>query len=358
MTPVLNSGDHEVPNNNRPISLLPVLSKVCERAAFNQFTTYLVSKEPLTSKKSGNKQHHSTETTRIHTTDLLRATDDKQLTATVLLDMSKAFDSLHHGALLAKLQDVGASTTALQWFRSYLSSCHQVVRINSTLSDCMRVRNGVPQGSILSPLLFSIHVNDLPSIPQFCFPQCYVDDTKLLLSFALNEERGARDKINQDLLKIRNWCFNNQLLLNQDKMKLMIFGSRQNIAKVNDDFNLSLFGKDLVPATTAKDLGVIMDPNLTFGNHILETVSSYMSRLAQINRVKHSFDKQSLIIIINSLVFSKLFYCSCVWSNTSQTNLKMLQTVQNFTCRIEIRSRVSNFKGNTLAASEGASLLP
>ena len=92
---------------------------------------------------------------------------------------------------------------------------------------------------------------------------------------------------------------------------------------MNDDFNLSLFGKDLVPATTAKDLGVIMDPNLTFGNHVLETVSSSMSRLAQINRVKYSFDKQSLIIIITSLVFSKLFYCSCVWSNTSQTNLNI-----------------------------------
>ena len=209
------------------------------------------------------------------------------------------------------------------------ASRHQVVRINSTLSDRMQVRNGVPQVSILGLLLFSINVNDLSSIPQYCSPQFYVDDTKLLLSFALHEERGVRDKINQNLLKIRNWCFNNQLLLNPDKTKLLIFGGRQNIAKVNDDFNLSLFGKDLVPAKTAKDLGVIMDPNLTFDNHVLETVSSCMSRLIQINRVK-----QSLIIIINSLVFSKLFYCSCVWRYTSQTNLKMLQTVQNFAYRI------------------------
>ena len=115
--------------------------------------------------------------------------------------MSKAFDSLHHGTLLAKVQDVGASTAALQWFRSYLSSHHRVVRINSTLPDRMQVRNGVPQGSILGPLLFSIFVNDLPSISQYCSPQCYVDDTKLLLSFALHKERGVRDKINQDLLK-------------------------------------------------------------------------------------------------------------------------------------------------------------
>ena len=146
VTPVLKSDDHEVPNNNRPISLLPVLSKVCERAAFNQFTTYQVSNEQLTSKQNGNKQHHSTKTTLIHTTDqILHAIDDKQLTAMVLLNMSKAFDSLNHGILLAKLQDVGASTTALQWFRSYLSSRYQVVHINSTMSDCFQVRNGVPR---------------------------------------------------------------------------------------------------------------------------------------------------------------------------------------------------------------------
>ena len=155
----------------------------------------------------------------------------------------------------------------------------------------------------------------------------------------------------------------NQLLLNPDKTKLMIFGRRQNIVKFND-FNLSLLGKDLVPATTAKDLGVIMHPNLTFCGHILETVSSCMSRLPQINRVKYSFDKQSLIIITNSLVFSKLFYCSCVWSNTSQTNLKMLLKDSPEFClshskrKKEIRSCFSNFKGTALAASEGASLLP
>ena len=195
---------------------------MCERVAHNQLTTYLVSKDRLTSKQSGNKQHHSTETTLIHTTDLiLRAMDEKQLTATVLLDMSKAFDSLHHGTLLTKLQDVGASSTAMHWFQSYLSSRYQVVRINNILSDRMQITNGVPQGSILGPLLSSIYVNDLPSVTQHCTPQCYVDDTKLMLSFVLQEERDVRNKINQDLLKIRNWCFDNQLLIDPDKTKLM-----------------------------------------------------------------------------------------------------------------------------------------
>ena len=123
--------------------------------------------------------------------------------------------------------------------------------------------SGVPQGSILGPLLFSIYVNDLPSVPEYCSPQCYVDDTKLLMSFRLQDQPNAVTEMNQDLLKIRNWCFNNQLLLNPDKTKLMIFGSRQMTAKTND-FRLSLLGKELVPVKTAKDLGVKLDSNLTF----------------------------------------------------------------------------------------------
>ena len=139
--------------------------------------------------------------------------------------------------------------------------------------------------------------------------------------------------MNKDLLSIRNWCFDNQLLLNPDKTKLVVFGSRQMTAKVSD-FRLFLLGKELEPVKAARDLGVTLDSNLTYNEHIVSTVSSCMSRLGQINRVKHIFDKRALIIIINALVFSKLFYCSSVWSNTTQANLDKLQAVQNFACRI------------------------
>jgi len=211
--PILKDGDHEIANNNRPISLLPILSKACERVAHDQFMEYLTSKNRLSTKQSGNKKSHSTETSVIQTTDMiLGAIDKKQLTAVVLLDMSKAFDSINHNMLLVKLQDVGASPSAIQWFRSYLTSCYQVVTI-----DRLQVVNGVPQGSILEPLLFSIYMNYLPSIPRYCSVQCYVDDTKLLLPFQPQDQSQVVTEINRDLARICNWCFNNQLLLNPDK---------------------------------------------------------------------------------------------------------------------------------------------
>lgn len=332
--PIPKEGDHELANNNRPISLLPILSKVCERVAHNQLMEYLTSKGRLSTKQSGNKEKHSTETSVIQTTDMiLSAIDKKHLTAVILLDMSKAFDSIDHNLLLVKLEDVGASPLALQWFRSYLTARSQVVTIGTASSERLHVTSGVPQGSILGPLLFSIYMNDLPSVPQHCSVQCYVDDTKLLLSFRLQDQLRIVAEINQDLTRIRNWCFDNQLLLNPDKTKLLVCGSKRGVAKARD-FKLSFLGKQLIPVEAARDLGVILDTSLTFDHHVSATVASCMSRLGQINRVKHCFDNRTLIIIINALVFSKLFYCSSVWSSTSQSNIAKLQAVQNFACRI------------------------
>ena len=158
-------------------------------------------------------------------------------------------------------------------------------------------------------------------------------DTKLQISFKLQNKDIAVAEMNEDLRKVCNWCFRNYLLLNPDKSKLMVFGARKMLPKLQD-ITLSLLGKDLLPSKTAKDLGVLLDPHLLYNNHIIKIVSSCMSRLGHINLVKHALDRRTLLIVMNTLVFSKLFYCSNVWVNCSKLNIDKLQLVQNFACRI------------------------
>jgi hypothetical protein len=155
--PLLKDGDHEQASNNRPLSLLPVASKICEKVVLIQFNSYLLRNNRLSSHQSGNKKHFSTETLNIFVNDaILKAMDNKMLTALVLLDLSKAFDSINHNILLQKLEFIGASQSSLRWFSSYLKGRSQVVRIGSTLSSPLNLTHGVPQGAILSPLLFCI----------------------------------------------------------------------------------------------------------------------------------------------------------------------------------------------------------
>ena len=330
---VPKDGDHEQAENNRPISLLPVLSKICERAALDQLTPYLVLNKKLSTKQSGNKKFHSTETSLIKITDtILKAIDRKEITAVVLLDLSKAFHSINHETLLNKLRDISLSCSSHSWFRSYLSNRYQMVRINSTLSDPLPIVSGVPQGSILGPLLFSLYIDVLPLIPTSCESECYVDYNKLYISFPINDSSDTMMKVNNDLVRIRNWCFQNSLLLNPKKIKLMVYGSRKMLSNLHN-FRVTLLGKEIQPSSCEKDLGVIFDQNLSFNEHITKTVSSCMSILGQINRVKHVFDRSTLIIIIDTLVFTKMFYCSSVWSSTSGKNLYKLQIEQNFAAR-------------------------
>ena len=243
--------------------------------------------------------------------------------------MKFSFDSVDYQILFCKIQSVGASTSALKRFNSYLTNRYQVVRIHSFVSYSFAAECGVPQGSILGPLLFSIYVNGLPEILRHCSTECYVDDKKLLVSFNLHDSQRIVQEMNEDLLQVRNWCFGDRLLLNQDKSKLIALGSRQMISKL-PEFHFSLLGKDISPLQSARDLGVTLDSNLTFDNHITTMVSECIARLAQINRFKHCLDKNTLLTVIHALVFSKMYYCSNVWANITNKNVRKLQAVQNF----------------------------
>ena len=338
--PLLKDGDKDQPANNRPLSLLVGASKICEKIALNQFISFLENNNKLTPYQSGNRQYHSTETLNISVNDMiLEAMDKKMISALVLLDLSKAFDSINHQLLLQKLNHVGASHDAVSWFRSYLNGRTQSVRIGSTISSRLPITHGVPQGAIFSPILFCIYLSDLPTINRRCHLESYVDDSKLLLSFPLDDIDSAKTTIEQDLHRVAKWCSLNDLLINPMKTKLLLVGTRQMTNNLPTDFKLDFLGKQITPSSSGKDLGVVIDSHLTYDDHIDSIVSSCMGKLCQISRVKDSFDKDTLRLMVSSLVMSKLFYCSSVWSNTSSKNVKKLQAVQNFACRIVSNTR-------------------
>ena len=141
------------------------------------------------------------------------------------------------------------------------------------------------------------------------------------------------NKLNADLKRVAAWCCSNSLLINPEKTKFLLFGTKQALAKINLP-PLQFLGEELTPVRCAKDLGIIMDECLSFTDHTQNLTSKLMGSLCQISRVQHLFDKKTLISIINSLVFSKLYYCSTVWGGTFKENIRKLQLVQNFAARI------------------------
>ena len=335
VVPIHKSGDSEDPANTRPVSLLPIVSKVCERSAHSQFTTFLNSNDIVHNLQSGNRKFHSTESALLHYTDeLLKNMDDKKISVIVLLDMSKAFDSIRHDLMLCKLHKLGVSDTAFAWFKSYLSQRKQAVKIENTLSETLPLTVGVPQGSILGPVLFTLYVNDLLRVPKHCRALGYVDDTKIFLALPSCQLSDAVTAVNQDLRDISRWCCANSLLINPDKTKLLLVGVPQLTRNITAVPPVMLLGKEVKPVTVAKDLGVYIDSHLNYNEHITKTVSTCMYMLSRVNRIKHLLDSKTLIFLINAFVFSKLYYCSTVWSNTTKENIRKLQLVQNFACRI------------------------
>ena len=200
VVPHRKDGDHETPSNSRPISLLPVLSKVTEKITQNQFTEYLTQQGNLTCHQSGNRKFHSTDTLSLLVTGhIYKAMDKKEITAMVLIALSKAFDGICHRTLVTKLKGLGASNEALNWFESYLTNRMQSTRLGTSRSIELTVTHGVPQGSILGPLIISLYMNDLQSVVKFSSVESYVDDTKVYLSCSSTNSDSCLAKVSEEI---------------------------------------------------------------------------------------------------------------------------------------------------------------
>ena len=205
VVPLYKSGGRENMDNYRPISILPVLSKILEKAVNSQLQQYLKTFDILSPTQSGFRQHHSTESAVIYFTDEIRRhADAGRLTGALFVDLKKAFDTVPHKELISKLERFGFVDNSIAWFTNYLSNRSQVVSLGSNLSVPMPVENGVPQGSILGPVLFTLYINDLPSCINFSNVIMYADDTIMtqLYIFSSAQLMEVELKLNMELTSL------------------------------------------------------------------------------------------------------------------------------------------------------------
>ena len=214
--PVYKSGDETNPSNYRPISILPCFSKILERIMYNRLFSYLKENEILYKKKFGFEARNSTDHAIIHLVDeILQAFNENKYTLGVFIDLSKAFDTVDHQILLSKLENYGIEKQNLKWFQDYLSSRYQYIEYDLKQTELSEITCGVPQGSILGPLLFLIYINDLHSFSKIIKSILFADDTNLF--FSHSNVKTLFKTVNEELVKIDEWFKANKLSLNIDK---------------------------------------------------------------------------------------------------------------------------------------------
>ena len=227
--PLFKSGDASLFSNYRPISLLPSFSKIFEYIIFKQLYTYMNDNKLFSIEQYGFRTGHSTELAALHlVNDLTKQMDTGKVPTNIYIDLSKAFDTLDHSILLDKLNYYGIRGVAYNLLHSYISNRYQYVDFNGSISSTKVVDTGVPQGSILGPLLFLIYINDLPSVSPLFNMVMYADDTTLYCNLSNNTNEND---LNSELHKISEWLASNKLSLNAQKTKFMVFHSMQRKVK-------------------------------------------------------------------------------------------------------------------------------
>ena len=251
--------------------------------------------------------------------------DRGEVTGVLFLDLKKAFDTVNHDLLLQKLFTFGVEGPYLQWFRDYLSGRKQATCVNGVLSQSLPISFGVPQGSILGPLLFIMYINDLPQCVTNGKVALYADDTAVFYS-AKNIHEVQRILEGQ-LSNVSQWLSENQLTLNLSKTKSMTIGSRQILAK--GKLNLNLRGSSIENVESFKYLGVLLDERLTWDQHVDFLCKKVSKRLGVLRRASEFLDIPSRKLLYYALILPIFDYCDVVWGNCSITLSNRTQVLQN-----------------------------
>ena len=321
--PVYKKGNKCCFNNYRPIALLPTISKVFERVIHTQLYNYLNKYDLLAEQQYGFRSQHSTEFASVKLVDyIITEMDNKYVVKTpaaIYIDLSKAFDNLRYGILLDKLKYYGISGIPLELIKSYLTNRQQFVSYKDCESDLLEVKTGIPQGSILGPLFFSICINDIVnSTSKFNFLM-YADDTTLYFNIEDFPLQSREADINNELKKVNTWLQLNKLSLNTDKSKFMLFHKK----RTPPEINISINNSDIERVSQFTFLGIVLDETLSWKNHIT-MITNKLSRInGVLHRLKFIFPKNILLTIYKSLFMPHINYGSLVWGNNFEAISKL-----------------------------------
>ena len=336
VTPIFKEGDKTEKSNYRPISDLPVISRLFERLVANQLYQHMNDNGYFSLEQSGFLRLHSTVTCLLkNTDDWYNGLDLRKLVAVVFIDLKKAFDTADHDILCRKLEYYGIQQQQLACFKSYLSNRKQFSRVNGVDSSVEGINVVVPQGSCLGRLLFLICINDLPQAVRKSSVSMYVDDTSLC--HQSSDITQLNEAINSDLAQVEKWLKGNKLSLNVMKTHSMLISTKpkhETLANEGESLKLRIRDNELEVVQKSKYLGVQIDNNLDWKEHI-QTVSSKVSRgVGFLKHVKSLLPEETLKTMYTGIVEPHFRHCYSVWGCCGLTEINQLQKLQNRAARI------------------------
>ena len=327
VVPIFKTGDDTLFTNYRPISLLPSTSKVVERVIFNQLYTYFETNKLFYGSQYGFRKRHSTEFAALELVDkLLNMMDKGQVPLGIFLDLSKAFDTLDHKIMIKKLEFYGVSDGPGKLLESYLSNRKQYVVFDDINSQVLDIKTGVPQGSILGPLLFLIYINDIVKSSNLFKFILFADDTTIIAPININNKETA-NIINMELDKIITWLKLNKLSLNISKTKFCIFHKVQRKISIPE---IQIENTVISYSKVIDFLGFRLDDNLNWNDH-LEKLSCKLSRtLGIINKLKYVLPRNVLLQLYNSLFLPHVNYGILIWGHNYERIEKLQKRAVRF----------------------------